>query len=462
MATIQFSGVASGIDTTALINAVVAVEGRSIGVLESQKAKFQAQTTVFALLSGSLGALKSSTQALSLSSDFNKRSVASSNKVAVTGIADSTADLGSHNIVVDELAKARSVQSTSFSSETADVTQGTLIISLGSTITTITIDSTNDTLKGLKDAINDSGAEVTASIVNVGISTSPDYRLVIQNKESGTANALSLSGTLTDPGGSLNGKTEVQAARDAVFFVNTLKVTRGSNVISDVISGVTFSLLTTSTSTDGLLDSADPSSTLTIAADTRGISGEIGTFVSDYNAVADLINGQFTLDAETEKQGTLAGDSTIRNIMSLLRKEVGSTGGLGTGFLYLSDIGITFEENGTLKVDGSKLAKSLEDDPTGVANLFLLTQNGIGKRVPDLVDDFISIVDGSITARQKGLAASISSLDNKIEQELKRIVALEERLIAKFAALERIISETQRQSSFLAQNFALVSAILKK
>ncbi len=459
MATIQFSGVISGIDTTSIINGVLAVEGRSLAVLQLQKAKFQIQTGVFTGLSASLGSLKSSAQALSLSTDFNKRSVATSDKNTITAIADSTADLGSHNIVVDELAKSRSVQSTSFASTTADVTQGTLIITVGSTTATITVDSTNDDLTSLKDAINSSGAKVTASIVNVGISSSPDYRLVIQNKESGTDNALSLSGTLTDPGGSLNGHTEVQAAKDAVFFVNTLKVTRASNVVSDVISGVTFSLLTTSTSADGLLDTADPSATLTISADTGGISTQIGTFVSDYNAVADIVNGQFNLDAETKRQGALAGDSTLRSVMTLLRNVVGGTGGLGTGFLYLSDIGITFEEDGTLKVDSSKLDKSLEDDPTGVANLFLLTQDGIGKRVPDLIDDFISVVDGSITARQNGIASSISTLDNKIEREIKRITEIEERMKAKFAALEELISNLNRQASFLSQQFALLSRI---
>lgn len=463
MATIQFSGLSTGLDTNALITGLLQVERRSINILELQKVRFQAQSGVLTTLSGSLAGLKTSSQALSLTTDFNKRTVVTTEKDAVTAAADSTADLGTHDVVVDQLARAKSIRSTSYTSTSDAVGTGTLTISVGSTSgtsttdTKITIDSSNNTLQGLKEAINGSGAAVSASIINVGTSSSPDHRLVVQSKKSGTDNSVTISGTLsggTDPFGSGGGDV-VQAAEDAVFFVDTLKVTRSSNVVSDVLTGVTFTLLKGGDK-NGALDATDPLSTLTISSDTDAIKDAIGSFVADYNAVADLINDQFTLDPDTEKQGALAGDASVRGVLSRLRTELSRKGGIGVGFLYLSDIGIEFQKDGTLKVDDAKLTKSLDSDFTAAANLFLLTQNGIGKRIPDAVDDFISSVDGSITFRQEGINNSINGIDKKIEREEKRLAALEQRLISRFAALEVLVSEFKKQSEFLSNQLAFL------
>lgn len=461
MATIQFSGLATGLDTNALISGLIQVERRSIDVLQQQQVRFQSQSGIITTLSGSLSSLKSAAQDLSLSSDFNKRSVATSEKTVVTGTADSTADLGSHEIIVDTLAKAKTVQSTSFTSTSAQVGEGTLKITVGTTITSISVTTSTNTLKDLKEAINSSGAEVTASIVNVGTTASPDDRLVVQSKKSGTANDVTVDGTGLTGGNAKNpfvgGGDLVQAAVDAKLSVNGLTVTRSSNTISDVITGVTFSLLKEDDLPNGLPESTDPKSTITISADTGAIKADIQKFVDAFNDVANLINQQFSLNSETKRQGALAGDSVVRSVLSRLRTEVSKTGGIGVGFLFLSDIGISFEKDGTLKVDDAKLTKSLEDNSKGVGDLFLLTQNGIGKRVPDLIDDFINSVDGSLTARQKGITVSISRIDDKILQEERRIAAIEERLIDQFSRLEDTVSSLNSQGNFLSQQLTLLA-----
>jgi flagellar hook-associated protein 2 len=455
MATIQFGGLASGINTNALIDGLLQVERRSIKLLEQQKIRFQAQQGVLATLSSKLASLKSSAQALSLSADFHKRVASSSDTTILTAVADSTASVGTYTIAVDELAKARSVQSAPFASPTATVTTGTLTITLGSTSTHITIDTTNNTLEGLKDAINNSGAAVTASIVQVSTS---DYRLVIQSKNTGIANAFTLSGSLTEPGGSLDGTTEVQAARDAVFFVNSLQITRSSNVVSDVIPGVTLTLLKGSNSPNGTLDTSDPSSTVTVSSDTAAIKSSIQKFVDAYNEVAKLVNDQLKLNPTTQKQGALAGDPVLRGVLSRLRTVISNPGGHETTFAYLSDIGIRFEKDGTLTIDDGKLTSALTNNPTEVSSLFLSSKNGLGKRVPDLVDDFISTVDGALTFRQNGIDTSITAIDKKIAREEERIAALEKRLIDQFTTLERLISQLNAQSQFLSRQLTTLTS----
>ena len=137
--------------------------------------------------------------------------------------------MGSYSIVVDRLAAAKTIRSTSFASTTAAIGTGTLTLTVGSTNTSVTVDGTNNTLTGLKDAINGSGAAVTASIVNVGTSGSPDYRLVVQSKETGTENTVTISGTLAGGADPFSGGGEVvQAAADALFSINGLTVTRAT------------------------------------------------------------------------------------------------------------------------------------------------------------------------------------------------------------------------------------------
>jgi flagellar hook-associated protein 2 len=324
---------------------------------------------------------------------------------------------------------------------------GTLTISVGGTNTSITIDATNNTLTGLKDKINNSGAAVTASIVNIGAAT-PDYRLIVQSKNTGTANGVTISGALSGGGDPFaGGGNVVQAAADAQFTVNGLSLTRSSNTISDAISGATFNLLK-----DG-----GASSTITVASDTGAVTGTVKNFVDAYNAAIKIVNDQFKLDPSTNKQGTLGGDAVLRGVASQLRAAISSVGGIGSGIKYVSDIGIRFEKDGTLSLDESKLTSALSSNPDGVKNLFLSTQNGIGKRVPNVIDRFINSVSGALTTRQNGITASIGNIDKKIAREEERIATYEKNLTDQFTALEKVVSQMNQQSQFLSQQLTSLS-----
>ena len=457
MANVQFGGLITGLDVNALISGLVKAEHRSVDVLQAQKVRYQAQDGVFTALISALGNLKSSAQGLSLANDFNKRSATSNDATVLTASADSTASVGSYSIVVDRLAAAKTIRSTSFAATTATIGTGTLTITVGSTNTSVTVDGTNNTLTGLKDAINGSGAAVTATIVNVGTSASADYRLVVQSKDTGTANAVTISGTLSGGADPFSGGGEVvQAAADALFSVNGLTVTRGSNTVSDVVTGITFTMLKAGDA-DGVVETTDASAKVTVATDSASVKSSVKKLVDDYNAVNKIINDQFKLNPDTKKQGALGGDASLRGVLSWIRNEVSAVGGIGVGYKYLSDIGITFQKDGSLTVDDAKLANALEKDPTGVSNLFTIVQNGIGKRLPDAVDDFISSIDGSLTFRQKGLKTSIEQIDKKVAGEEKRIAALQERLTKQFSSLEKLVSQLKAQGDFLSQQMTALS-----
>jgi len=456
MANVQFGGLISGLDTNALISGLVQAESRPITILQNQKVALQAKQGVFTTVIGSLGSLKSAAQSLSLSTDFDKKTAATSDATVLTASADSTALAGANTILVDTLAKAQSIKSTTFATSSAAIGTGTLTLHVGDTDTDITIDGTNSTLTGLKSAINSSGAAVTASVVNVGTSAIPDYRLIVQSKNTGTENAVTITGTLAGGADPLaGGGTIVQAAADALFSVNGLTTTRGSNTISDVLPGVTLSLLKEGDH-DGVIESGDAAASVTVSADSAAIKSAITKFVDSYNAVNKVVNSQFALNPDTKRQGILAGDAALRGMMSTLRGEISKAGGIGVGFRFVSDIGIKFEKDGSLTIDDAKLSNALATNPAGVGNLFALVQDGLGKRIPNAVDDFVSSIDGSLTFRQKGIQADIDRIDKKVASEQRRVSALQERLTKQFSDLESIVSQLKQQNDFLVQSLTSV------
>jgi flagellar hook-associated protein 2 len=442
MANIQFSGLASGLDTKALIDGLVGAERSSfITPLTNQKTRYQAQQGLLTTVSGALSSLKSSAQALSLSPDFNRRTVSSSDTTVLAATADSSAQNGAYNVSVTSLAKAKSLQSsTSYANTTATIGTGTLSITVGSTATSVTIDATNNTLAGLKDAINNSGAAVTASIVSVGSSATPQYSLVVQGKSTGVANDVTIASSLS--GGNdpfAGGGAVVQAEADAQFSVNGLSLSRTSNTVSDAIPGVTLSLS----------KGGGSSSTVTVASDTATIKGNIKKFVDAYNAVAKIANGQFALDPTTGRQGALAGESVMRSVVTRLRSSLVVAGASDTGPRTLSDIGISFQRDGSLALDDAKLSSALDSNLTAVSKLFLSTQNGIGKRIPQTVDSFIATGIGSLSSRVDGIGKAISNIDDKIASEEKRIATYQNNLTTQFSSLEKLVSGLQTQGQYL-------------
>jgi flagellar hook-associated protein 2 len=293
--------------------------------------------------------------------------------------------------------------------------------------------------------------------VNAGTSDSPDYRLVVQSKNTGTAKAVSISSALA--GGSdpfAGGGTEVQAAADALFSANGITVTRASNTVSDVLPGVTFVLLQEGDG-DGTVESTDASAKITVATDSSSLKSSVKNFVDSYNAVNTIINGQFALNPDSKKQGALAGDASIRGVIARLRSEISTVGGIGVGFKYISDIGVKFQKDGSLKLDEAALANALDEDPQSVEALFTLANKGIGKRIPDAVDDYISTLGGALIFRQKGIQSSIEDIDKKVAREEDRIAAYQERLTLQFQSLEKMVSQLKSQGDFLAQQLTALS-----
>lgn len=253
--------------------------------------------------------------------------------------------------------------------------------SSGSGTKTVTIDSSNNSLQGIRDAINAAKIGVTATIINDGDATNP-YRLSLSSNSNGASNSMKISvsgdagvGALLahDPASSTGQNlSETVAAQNANFKVNGVAVSKNSNTVADVVQGVTLTLNKVTTSP----------ATLTVARDTGSISTAVAGFVKGYNDLSKTLKDMSAYNSATQKGAVLQGDSAVRSLQSQLRgifntPIVGTSGALTT----LSDVGVSFQRDGSLALDQAKLDSAIANNFSDIAGLFAAT----GKATDSLV-----------------------------------------------------------------------------
>ena len=207
----SISGVSSGLDTDSLIQKILDVGRKPITQYQTQQSTLQARLKAYQDSSTRLAALKDAASALSNPSFFQARTATSSDTTIANVVAETGAAQGEYAVTVQSVARAHQTISQTFTDvDTTRVGSGSFTVTSGGKSTTITVDQSNNTLSGLRDAINRSGANVRASIVQDGDSS---YRLMLASKETGTANAITLSSSLS--GGTAPAFTDLQEAKDA-------------------------------------------------------------------------------------------------------------------------------------------------------------------------------------------------------------------------------------------------------
>lgn len=450
MSTITFGGLATGLNTTSIIDGLLAVERRPITLWQQQQVTIEQKVDSYQQLSGKIGALKTAATKLSTPSGFFIKTAKSSNENVLVATSSSNADAASHSIIVNRLARASTLASAPFSdTDTTTVGTGTLAITVGSATTNITVDSTNNSLAGLRDAINNSAADVTASIVTVDGGPTP-YRLVVSGKKTGLANAVSISEASLS-GGTAPGFTITQAADDAALLVDGITIAGAGNLVSDVIAGVTLEL-----------KSASPGNEIQVAVnhDTQAIEAQLTDFVAKYNEVMAFIAEQTHYDTAAKQGGPLIGDSTLRTLRRTLQSII-TTPVTGSPAI-LGEIGIATQKDGTLLVNSAKLADALANNLDGVGNLFMAAGNGLAQSVIDYSDNAIRLGDGILTARVDGARNEVSKIEAQIAAKEDQLERFEQDLIRKFATLETLVSQINAQGNFLTQQLAVLSGQLKK
>jgi flagellar capping protein FliD len=198
---LSVSGLATGLDTEKIIEALLTIQTKQLQSLEAKQAAVVQKQTAFKGVESKLLGLQTALGSLAKSQNgiFDVRKVTSSAESLVTASATSTAVPGSYTFRVNNLARAHQIASQGFDDANSTITQGTIQIGIGSTTKTITIDATNNTVTGLANAINSSGAGVTASVIRDG--RNQPYRLVLSSTKTGTQNAITVVNNLAADSG---------------------------------------------------------------------------------------------------------------------------------------------------------------------------------------------------------------------------------------------------------------------
>lgn len=246
----------------------------------------------------------------------------------------------------------------------------------------IVIDSTNNSLQGIRDAINKGNFGVTATIVSDGSAT-PNH-LVLTSSKTGATSSFKIGVAATgggagdadieallayDPAGVQNLK-QSSAAQSTLLTVNGISVTSNTNSVAEAIQGVTLTV--------GSVGKA----ALHIDRDTNSVKNSVGAFVKAYNDLNKSIKEVSGYDPDSKKGGALLGDSTVQNLQAQLRKQLGTAiTGLDGGLTTLSQVGISFQKDGTLTLDQGKLGKALTSNFNDIAGLFA----AVGKATDSLV-----------------------------------------------------------------------------
>lgn len=451
MATINFSGLGSGIDFSKLVDAAVAQRTVPVTQLQVRSSALNQRNGDLKQLNAKLIILTQAAKALDSQELGTTRLTTTSDDRLISAASTTEATPGTLKFNISRLATSLTQTSRVYSSATDAVLAGgaataTFELRKGgaATGTAITITATNNTLEGLRDAINEAGAGVTATIVDID-GTGTQNKLVLSADETGAAGRVELVETTATGSAADIGLTSLGissfADLDAQFTLNGLTLTRSSNNISDVVSGVSFALKQTGTVN------------VTVSSSSLDITQKLQNFVAAYNDVQSFIAGQYQADSSGRPVGKLAGDPTLRVVQEQLREAVGADSTSNGGVLKnLSELGIGRNTDGTLTLDGTVLSGKLASSYSDVKSL--LAGNGVDKTgiaasiynsYDILSDDQGGIVQTTINGNQD----SIKRLDKNVADQIERINQLRRSLERQYAAADAALNQLNSQQTSL-------------
>lgn len=442
-APISFSGLASGLDTTAIISALVSAQREPITRLTNEQSNLQGNQQALEGFQTSLQQLSFAAAEFNLPSSFESPQVVTSSEPArVSATASAGAAVGGHEIEVTQLANS-SQRSFTFASPTAE--------------DKITIEGSEFTVKAgekiteLADQINaDSAGTVYAAPLENGT-------LVLSSRKTGNTGAEFI--TVTDTGGTL---TEVAGSakegRDAEYKLDGVAGSSSTNTVAGAIPGVTLTLEGVTTTGPVTINVQPPGPSAT------AVEAQIQSFIKLYNSTVTAIEKQITTRPPAKPStaaefgtGTLFEDSELTGLLDTMRQTMYEPiEGMAAGMASPADIGISTGSpsgsggtsqatlEGQLTLEPAKLAEAVRSNPAGVQKMLQAWSTSM-----QAVLNTASEPGGTLELRSNGDGSQISQLTTQITSMNEQLAEREKALRATYAALEGVISQNTSQSAWL-------------
>jgi len=404
---INFGNLATGngFDVASTVASIQAISGGVETPWKAQIASLQAQDTAFSTIGTALSTFST---ALGSLTNFDgvfasKLGSSSDTNVLTLSSASAAAVAGSHTVTVTSLAATSSNYSDRVTN-VSDTLSGNLEIKVGSNDQTVTIDSSNNTLKTLAAAINAGSYGVTASVVQ----DTQGYRLSLVSQTSGTAGQITLTPSLTDTS---NANTAVhfsvgQSGADAVLNVDGLDTTSASNTVTGAIPGVTFQLLAAAPSTPVQIQ---------VTNDNGSIETAFSSLVTAYNAVVTDIKTQEGKDS-TGKAEPLFGNTTLAAIQTQIAQAMLGGAAVG-GIANIAQLGLSLGQDGKLTLQTSTLDAALNSNFSDIMG-FIQNQGSFGQGLTTTLDQLGSVsTKGAIYLALQQNTAQEASLNLDVSNE---------------------------------------------
>lgn len=476
MATISSLGVGANLDLASLLTQLQTAESQPLVALQAKAKSYTTKLTAYGSIQSALGTLQTAAQKLGDPTLFQSVTGTPTVSGILSASATDASAAGNYTIDVQQLAQAQTVVSAgqvdtktaigngkitidfgaitggTLDPATGKYTGATFTADAGQPAKSITIDPTNNTLEGIRNAINGAQAGVTATIVSDG-SGAPN-RLVLTSSATGEKSSMRISvdGDAAlqnllnnDPAGTQNLK-QTAAAQNAKLNVNGIDVVSATNTVKEAIQGATLTLVNTG------------KTGLSMKENTAGAKTAINDFVKAYNSLQSTAKSLTAYDADTNTAAALVGDTTLRNLQTRIRQALTTPQAGGANDMkVLTEIGVSFQKDGTLAVDTDKLDKALANNLKGVAKLFSSasgSKDGYGKQIDALVTDLNT---GALKVASDGVTSTIKQLDEQYDAMQLRVDATVDRYRKQFNQLDVLINSMNNTKNYLTQQFEAMS-----
>jgi flagellar hook-associated protein 2 len=441
-----FTGLGQGIDVNTFVQLALGGDQANINNLQNQETGINSQSSALAQIISYLTALKSAASALNDPLGVvNSELATSSNSSAVTATAASTATSGTHTIAVASLATTSSFYSDAVATSTTPLATGdTISISVGGTsVATVTVDSTNNTLTQIAAAINTQTTAVRASVIN----DANGARLAFVSAASGAPGNLAVTGSLHRTDTSTINFNQAVAGLNAVLTVDGVPISSTTNTVSNVINGVTLNLAGATGSTPV---------TLTVVPDTSSIATAINQLVSSYNTAINAINAQFQVGANGTGGGPLEADGSLRDAQQTLLSAITHSVAGGGGQVNLTNLGINVNNDGTLTVNSGGLSTALSSNFSGVQSFLQTASTGFAGNLNTVLISLTDSISGVLGLDANGLTQSSQALSQQVADLQSAMAVKQQNLIAVYARVNTTLQELPLLQSQLSQQLATV------
>lgn len=445
---------AGTLDVPSLVSQLMTVERMPIEKLNAKVASYQTKISSFGTLKGLVSGFQAALQGLNAS--VQGFSATPSDTSVLSASATSTAVAGVYSLNVTTLAQAHKLAAAGQASDATAIASGASMVTftVGTTSTAISI-AAGSTLQDIRSAINIANIGVTATIVNDG-SGSP-YRLALSADKSGVSNAI--SSITVQAGGDVTindllaykptqvnfpvpaiPMAETVPAADADFTVNGIRILKSSNTITDAIQGVSLTLSKQNAQAD-----------VTVKRDGSAINTAAAGLVDAYNALSSQLKSRSAYGTVGAAAPVLAGDGTVRLMLDQLRGILMTPASGGTR-TSLSQVGIGFQADGSLKLDSGKLNSALANDFSDVTNLFS-SATGFVTRL-DTWATSVAQAGGLISTRTDSLSTSVKGYNEQIAKLESRMVFLQKQYTTTYSNLNTLLNSMNKTGAYLAQQFS--------